>query len=275
MSLGLCAIGARPLAQFSSGVSLVEVYATVTDAAGQPVTGLTRADFIVEEDGERQTIAAFAPGDVPLSLAIGIDRSFSVAAARLTGAVAAVRSLLDGLRPDDRAMILAIGSQPEILAPLSADRGAARAALASIQPWGTTPLYDATTTAIDAIQSTSGRRALILLSDGEDRYSGMKAAETVAHARERDVIVYPVALGRTRPAIFAELAAVTGGRSFQAADDRAVSSALGVIARELRAQYLIGYVPPADGQPGWRSIHVTTRQANLKVRARDGYYARP
>ena len=64
--------------QFTSGVSAVEVYATVTDGYAQPLRGLTADDFEVEEDGVRQTISAFAPGDVPLSLAVGIDRSFSI-----------------------------------------------------------------------------------------------------------------------------------------------------------------------------------------------------
>ncbi len=275
MCFGLSAIARGVTGQFSSGVSLVEVYASVTDAAGEPVSDLARTDFIVEEDGEPQAISAFAAEDVPLALAIGLDRSFSVPRDRLNGAISAVRSFLDELRPGDRTMLLAIGSQPEVLAPLAANRAAARLALANLQPWGTTPLYDAVSTAIDAIQSAGGRRALILLSDGDDRYSETSASDAIAHARARDVLVYPVAFGGTRPPIFAELATVTGGRSLYAIDNRALSSALSAIARDLRAQYLLGYVPAADGTHGWRSIRVKTTRRGVSVRARDGYYTRP
>src|SRR5688572_17844057 len=77
--------------QFTSGVSAVEVYATVTSQNGEPITGLTAADFTVEEDGRRQAIHTFASGEFPLAVAIGIDRSFSVPHDRLAAAAAAAR----------------------------------------------------------------------------------------------------------------------------------------------------------------------------------------
>src|SRR5438094_5706875 len=92
----------RPARQFASGVSLVEVYANVFDSNGQPVTGLTMDDFRVSEDGDVQRITTFAAGEFPLSLAIGIDRSFSMAGQRLTVAKTAARTLVDALRPDDQ-----------------------------------------------------------------------------------------------------------------------------------------------------------------------------
>src|SRR6476646_5448239 len=81
-------------AQFASGVDLVEVYATVTDARGEPLAGLTRDDFIVEEDGRRQQIRAFSAGEFPLALAVGVDRSFSMARLGLPGIATAVRRFL-------------------------------------------------------------------------------------------------------------------------------------------------------------------------------------
>jgi Ca-activated chloride channel family protein len=275
MSCELSVIARSFAGQFTSEVSLVEVYASVTDSAGTPVSGLTANEFLVEEDGEPQPISAFAAGAMPLALAIGVDRSFSVSRDRLREMTSAVTRFLEELRPEDLTMLLAVGSQVETLAPLDSSREPIRAALARLQPWGTTPLYDATAAAVDALQPARGRRALILMSDGEDRYSRMSAAEAVSHVRARDVLVYPVALGRKPPAIFAELASVTGGRSFLAADNRALSSALSAVARELRAQYLIGYVPVREHGQGWRSIRVTATRPGVRVRARDGYYARP
>jgi Ca-activated chloride channel family protein len=282
LAVGAVALTAGPSnvepigSQFVSGVSLVEVYATVTDARGEIVSGLTRADFVVEEDGEPQDVAAFAAGQFPLALAIAIDRSFSVSQARLAGAAAAVRVLLGELRADDEVMLLAIGSENEVIAPLSADRRAALDALGRLQPWGTTPLHDAVLAALDSIQTGRGRRALILLSDGSDRYSRATAADVIEGARNTDVLVYPVALGRQRPGLFVELATLTGGRSFQTVDMRTLPATLETIARELRFQYLLGYAPrrAAADRPGWRSIRVTTNRPNVRVRARDGYVAR-
>jgi Ca-activated chloride channel family protein len=273
----LLAAGPLPaVAQFSAGVALVEVYATVTDARGEPIRGLTQADFGVEEDGRPQQVAAFASGDVPLALAIAVDRSFSVPPDRLAWTVRAARDLIAGLEPGDEVMAIAIGSTTDVLAPLARDRRAAWDALEGLQPWGTTPLYDATVEAIDAIQAARGRRALILLSDGRDRYSRTSEADVIARARRSDVLVYPVAIGRERPAVFAELASVTGGRSVHAGDARALSAALAGIARELRSQYLIGYTPdrPWGAAREWRSIRVEVNQAGARVRARDGYFTR-
>jgi Ca-activated chloride channel family protein len=265
--------GVRAL-QFTSGVSAVEVYATVSDARGEPVAGLKASDFGVEEDGIPQSISTFAAGEFPLAVAIGVDRSFSVTPERLAAAKAAARSFVQQLRPADQAMVIAAGSEVEIVAPLSANHAEAAAALDRLTPWGTTPLHDATLAALDVIQAASGRRALILLSDGEDRYSRTSSAALVAEARRRDVLFYPVATGRKRPELFAELASVTGGRTFHAAERRDLETALGAIARELRLQYLLGYTPTSDQRRGWRSIRVTVARPEVRVRAREGYYVK-
>ncbi len=203
-------------AQFTSGVNLVEVYATVTDQRGEPIAGLTEADFRIAEDGAPQRITAFAAGEFPLAVAIGLDRSFSMGGRgnRLAVAKSAARTFIGQLRPADQVMVLAIGTDTEVVAPLSSDHAAALAAIDRLDSWGTTPLYDAVLEAIDAIQAAKGRRALVLLSDGTDRYSDVSAADLLDRARRRDVIVYPIAIGPARPAVFAELATTTGGRSF-------------------------------------------------------------
>jgi Ca-activated chloride channel homolog len=260
-------------AQFASGVSLVEVYATVTDAHGELVQGLTQPDFTVEEDGRSERIVTFAAGELPLALAVAIDRSFSVSKARLAAGASAVRGWLRELRPQDEVMLLAIGSEVEVLAPLSSDRRPAIAALSGLQPWGTTPLHDGVLAALSSIEGGRGRTALVLLSDGDDRFSRATATDVIERARGADVLVYPIALGRQRPPLFAELATVTGGRSFESNDLARLPSTLTSIARELRFQYLLGYTPSraAEERPGWRSIRVTVNRANVRVRARDGY----
>jgi Ca-activated chloride channel family protein len=272
-----------PVSTYSTGVNLVEVYATVTDRQGQPVTGLTAADFEVREDGVRQTISAFAAGEFPLSIAIALDRSFSMAGERLALSKQAARTFIKALRPSDEVMVLAIGSEITTITPPVAARDAETTRWESIDPWGTTPLYDAAAQALDAIASRSGRRALLLISDGSDRDSRISASELVARARQSNALVYPVAIGGTHPPLFAELANVTGGRTFFIDDPKRLESQLGMLARELRYQYLLGYTPAAPafdeaaatrGAERWRAIDVTVSRPDVRVRARDGYFAR-
>jgi Ca-activated chloride channel family protein len=265
------AIAAAP--QFASQVNLVEVYASVIDAKGSVVTDLGRDDFEVLEDGERQQIAAFAAGEFPLAVAIAIDRSFSMTEQRLAAAKNAARVFIGALRPGDESMIIAVGSEIETLAPLSTDRAAQYRAIDGINRWGTTSLHDAIIESIEAIQPARGRRALLLLSDGDDRYSRAGAPEALNRARGSDVLIYPIALGRRRPPLFAELAALTGGRSAHLRDARTLPETLREIAQELRHQYLIGYTPkrPLTEKGEWRAIDVRVRKPTLQVRARNGY----
>lgn len=262
--------------QFTSGVNLVEVYATVVDEKGEPVKGLTPADFHVLEDGRPQKIAAFTAGDFPLNVALALDRSFSMAGERLAAAKRGAHVFLDALRPEDRVLIVTIGSRFEV----SERRAAEHARIDDIDTWGTTPLHDSIIEAIDGIERAGdvrGRHALVLLSDGADRYSEASAGDVLARARRANVIVYPVAVGRERPALFAELAALTGGRSIHARDGRGLEDLLRSVARELRFQYLIGYSPSralSEGIGEWRSITVTVERPRTRVRARDGYLVR-
>jgi Ca-activated chloride channel family protein len=258
-------------AQFASGVSAVEVYTTVTDEKGEPVRDLTAADFQVLEDGEPQAVTTFIAGEFPLTVALGLDRSFSMAGERLETMKRAARTFLDALRPDDEVLLVKIGSTVET----AAGREAVRAEVDRIDAFGTTPLHDSILAAIDSVDAARGRRALVLFSDGNDRYSRASAGEVLTRARHSNVIVYPIAFGRERPELFAELAAITGGRSFHARDGRALSDVVKTIARELRFQYLLGYSPSRPivaGLSEWRSISVKVRRPRVRVRARDGYH---
>jgi Ca-activated chloride channel homolog len=271
------AVAAMQLPQFGTTVQVVEVYASVTDARGEPLRGLSHDQFTVREDGVIQAVSTFAEGEFPLSVAVGVDRSWSMAGERLEVAKAGARTLLAELRPHDQAMVVAIGGAVETVAPLSADRAGQAAAVDRLDPWSTTALHDAVIAAIDRVQAGTGRRALVLFSDSTDRYSRADAAAVLEHARGADVMVYPVGLGGQRSALFAELAVLTGGRSFQATNREEVTTAVRSIARELRTQYLLGYSPsrPRDEGPGdWRSIRVEVRAPGARVRARDGYVNR-
>jgi len=262
----------EPGVSFSTAVTLVEVYASVTDVSGAPVTGLRREDFQVFEDGVLQEVSVFAAGEFPLTVALGVDRSVSMAGEPLRLAKQASRAFLAALGPADRSMVVAIGSEAEVVSPLGTDRPAQLRAVDRLDAWSTTALFDALVVSLDRLAAEPGRQALVFFSDGVDRYSRTSSAEALERARRSRALVYPVVIGRTRPAVTAELAGVSGGRSFQLRDARQLEPTLQSIARELRHQYLLGYAP-GSGAAGWRSIRValTSPRSGVRIRARDGY----
>jgi Ca-activated chloride channel family protein len=265
-----------PLAQFSSQVQLVEVYATVTDDKGELVTGLRQNDFEVYENDRLQQISAFAAGEFPLTVALGVDRSWSMAGKPLELAKQASRTFLNQLKTGDRAMVVAISSTADVIAPLSMDRATQARAIAALDPWSTTALRDAIIASLDRLEGEPGRQALVLFSDGDDRYSRATEAEVIARARRGNALVYPITIGKQRQPLLAELAVLTGGRSFLLKDATELEKTLSAIARELRYQYLLGYAPSEpihDGVHEWRPIRVTLtgNHPGLHVRARDGY----
>ena len=188
----------------------------------------------------------------------------------------ACRAFLGSLKPADRVMVISISGEIEVLAPLGTDRGPAFAALQDLDPWGTTPLYDAIIRSLDLVEPETGRRAIVVLSDGDDRYSQAGEVDVLTRARRSDVLIYPIALARHRPPLFAELAAITGGRSFLLRDPKRLQTTLQAIVEDLGAQYLLGYAPsgPAEDRAGWRSITVQVTRPGVTVRARSGYLAR-
>jgi Ca-activated chloride channel family protein len=263
------------LPRFSSSTQLVEVYATVTGAKGEPVTGLRQSDFEVLEEGVPQHVTTFAAGEFPLTVALGVDRSFSMAR-NLQLAKQASQTFLRELKPGDRSMVVAISSEAEEIAPLSADRAGQSRAIAALDAWGTTALHDAIIATLDRLEPEPGRQAIVVFSDGADRYSTHTAGAVMERARRSNALIYPIAFGGTRAPLLAELAVLTGGRSFLLRDARALEATLATVARELRYQYLLGYTPamPIErGEREWRSItvKVTGTRAGLRVRARDGY----
>jgi Ca-activated chloride channel homolog len=279
LAVALLAVGL----QFSSRVNLVEVYVTVTDRAGRPVSGLSRADFTLFEDDTPRELSVFTAGEMGLSIAVALDRSFSMAGPRLEAMKRGAERFLRGLRAEDRSMVIAVGSTVDELAPLSAERRPQIDALLGLDAWGSTSLHDATLTALDAIDAAPGRRALVLLSDGVDRYSRASADDVLARARRGDVQAYPVALGKekndrgARPSFFVDLAEVTGGRALRIDDPKTLDAALAGIAQDLRQQYLLGFDPStraAGDAPQWHRLRVEVRRKDVTVRARPGYWSR-
>ncbi len=273
--VGLGADPARTTQQFSARTELVEVYASVTDGKGRFVTDLARGEFVVLEDGVPQPVHAFADGEQPVSIALAVDRSWSMADGRLDAARRAGGALLRDLADRDRAMLVAIGSDVDVPVALTSDRSAVNAALQALDPWGSTALHDAIVTAFDAIEPAPGRRALVLISDGLERNSRRTEDEVLARVRASDVLAYPVVLQRRVSPLLERLAATTGGQAMRVKRLDDLPATLRRIAADLRYQYLLGYQPLRPSQPGeYRRIEVRVTRPKHLVRARAGYLAR-
>jgi len=175
-------------------------------------------------------------------------------------------------------MVVAISAEADVVAPLDAPREAQLQALAGLDAWSTTALRDAVVKTLDRLAPEGGRQALVVFSDGTDRYSQVGVEAMLQRARRGSALVYPIVIGRAQVAAFSDLARLTGGRAFALRDARGLDGALGSIARELRHQYLLGYAPAGAAEPGrWHPIRVRVRgqeTGSWRVRARDGYEAR-
>ncbi len=189
----------RPTGQgfsFKTGVDLVNVSVTVTDANGRFVSGLKRDDFIVYEDGKPQEIAQFDSDRVPVSLGIALDTSGSMLGEKIVAAQAALnRFLFDLLGPQDEVFLYRFDSRPDLVQSWTKDRRAVSQALGSVKANGGTAIYDTVAQAIPLAQSGSNKKkALVLISDGNDTSSRMHVPELQQLIRESEVLVYAIGI---------------------------------------------------------------------------------
>jgi len=258
-------------------VRLVEVFSTVTDSSGRPVRDLGATDFRVSESGRPQELLRFERlEDLPLHTTLLVDTSASMAEH-----LAQVRTIAQGffeatLRPRDRASVMTFAERPREATPFTADLDAISAGLASLVAGRGTALWDSVVHAVYGLQGATGQRALVLLSDGEDRRSRFDAEEAARYATSAGVTVYAIALksGTTRGGRsgLARLAELTGGRLFLLDAPADLAAATTAIQQDLRSRYLLVYQAPEGGDDDFREIDVQVTRAGLSVRALRGYF---
>lgn len=182
--------------QFRSSTDLVNVTVTVTDANGRFVPNLTRDDFVVYEDGRPQVVQQFDSDRVPVSLGIALDTSGSMAGEKIQAAQAALNKFLfDLLGKNDQVFLYRFDSQPQLIQGWTTDRGAVSRALGTAQARGGTALYDTVAEAIPLAQKGAERKkALVVISDGEDQNSHLGLREAQQLIRESEVLVYGIAI---------------------------------------------------------------------------------
>ena len=181
---------------FRTGVELINVTATVTDEHGRFVPGLTAEDFRVYEDGKLQTIQQFDNERVPVSLGIALDTSGSMIGEKMAAAEAALnRFVFDLLGDQDEMFLYRFDSRPELVQSWTENRQAIRKALGVIRPSGGTAIYDTVAEAIPLANSgTRRKKALVVISDGNDTSSRTKADQLSELVRRTEVIVYAIGI---------------------------------------------------------------------------------
>lgn len=279
---------------------LVTLDATVTDARGRYVANLKRDDFAVYEDGVRQELAYFNTGDrVPMSLGIVFDTSGSMVD-KIDGVKDAVEHFVGSVAPGDEIFLVEFADGADLVQDFTDDRRRILRAVEDLDPRGGTALYDAVLLGLQRVTGGKHRkRALLLVTDGNDTTSDARLDDALAAARKAEVIVYALGIGHGERGSFGHgghgggfggrdavdmrvlraFADATGGRAFELEGAHSggrdlVDEAAAQVAAELKQQYTLGYRPSNKGRDGgFRQIKVETSDRQLRVRTKRGYYA--
>ena len=257
-------------------VDLVNVFATVQDDEGRYVGDLTPEDFRVFEDDEERPIEIFeTTDDLFSSIGVLIDNSGS--SADILGSIrSGVEDFSNRLTSEDEIFVMSFAIDAQVVHDFDAEADRLGRALGSLRAWGTSVLFDALYSGIN--EATAGkheRKALIVLSDGNDNQSEKSYREVVQAAQSNMILLYFVGLG---PPILIDrhtmegLASMTGGRVVLLDRDQPVAEALEQIRQELGHQYYLGY--HASSEQGFHSIRVEVPERDVTVRARAGYLVR-
>src|SRR4051812_24959836 len=287
----LAAAGATVLAaqgRIRSGVELVSLNVTVTDAGGKYVTDMNEDEFEVYEDGAKQNLTFFSRTQQPISLALLLDTSASMDE-RMAIAQEAAVGFARQLHKEDQAEVIDFDSQVRILSPFTNDAAALEKAIRATTPNGSTSLYNALYIALKELKkvhaaSTSDirRQAIVLLSDGDDTSSLIEFDQVLDLAKRSEVVIYAIGLRQGEIArrefkeaefVLKQLATETGGRAYFPTDARELAKIYQGIWDELASQYAIAYSsanPKRDG--AWRRVQVRLVRPGITARTKQGYY---
>lgn len=270
---------------FRSGIETVLVTVTVTDTNGRLITGLTKTDFEVFENGEPQPVTQFTDERVPVSLGVLLDASDSMRGTPIVDARSALdRFVGDLLEPEDEAFVAAFNHRPRIVALWTRPPSTLRSQLDDLHPTGGTAIYDALVASAWLFeQRTHTRSALVVISDGADTASDRSLQQAREVIRRTDPFVYAIAIDsagarastRVNPDALREITGPTGGYTEVVRSADELGPATERIANELNHQYTIGYTPQRAPDGTWRMIRVRVKDRGYLARARRGYFSEP
>jgi VWFA-related protein len=261
-------------------VNRVLLYATATSDEGgrHYVLDLKKEDLLLEEEGQPQEILDFYREERPATLAVLTDSSGSMQPAMTTVHAASSR-FIDSLGPEDRALVIDFDDKVYLLQDVTGDKDLLRTALMSTSALGGTALYDALYASYRKLKGIDGRKAIIILSDGDDTASKFSFKRVLDEAKLNDMIIYSIGLGTSfldidLRRVLKTLSEETGGRAFFPSKVDELEGVYREISAELKSQYYISYEPRNTTWDGrWRRIKLTVPKKNVDIRTRSGYYA--
>jgi Ca-activated chloride channel family protein len=267
-------------------VDMVVIHATVRNRNSALVSGLGKEDFQVYEDGVLQQIESFSREDIPVTVGLVVDNSGSMRPKRpevISAALAFARSS----NAEDQMFVVSFNENvffglPDDT-PFTDKEAQLKAALSKITADGRTALYDAVAAALEHLKKgTRDKKVLIVISDGGDNASKCNLAQIMSMAGQSDAIIYTIGVfdeddPDRNPHALRQLAKATGGEAFLPSSVKEITPICGQIARDIRNQYSIAYLPTNRKQDGtYRVITVNAKARDrgpLLVRTRAGYYA--
>jgi Ca-activated chloride channel family protein len=275
---------------FRAGIDVVSLNVTVVDTENHYVTDLTEDDFAVYEDGARQELIFFNRRSMPIALSLLIDTSASMEN-RLQIAQEAAVGFARKLRPQDFAQVVDFDSRVEITQDFTNNAAELERAIRSTVAGGSTSLHNAIYISLKELAKIRAkseedvrRRAIIVLSDGEDTSSLVTYEEVLDLAKRSETTLYTIGLQpRDAPAskgfreaefVLRQLAQETGGRAFFINRVEELKGVYGTISDELSSQYTLGYASKNGRRDGaWRRVVVQVARAGAVARTKRGYYA--
>jgi VWFA-related protein len=282
--LALSALPAQEPPRFSTRVEAVYVDAFVTEG-GRPVRGLVASDFDLRADGVRQEVDLAAVESFPLSVLLVFDASGSVAGSRLAELRAAARAFLSGLSADDQCGLLTFNHELDLRLPLTLDRAAALRAIDGFLPMGSTALLDGVFAGL-VLPGGSGRRLLLVFTDGRDNLSWLGARDVLAVAEQSNALVQFVGVsGEADGSVEAKRAAdeppyvrslrqiaeATGGRFWAAASPERLKEAFLAVLEAMKTRYVLRFEPQGVARVGTHRLEVRLRRRRGEVHARRAY----
>ena len=275
----------------TTNTDLITFTVTVTDTYGRYVSGLGKSAFTVLDDKKAQEITYFSDDDSPVSVGVLFDVSGSMSGDKIKRARDALAKFIQTSHNMDEYFLIAFNSRAQLLLDKTRDGNAVLDKLTFVQTRNNTALYDACYLGVEKVQrGAHPKRALLLISDGQDNNSRYTFNELRRLLKESDVTLYGIgilggsdagsSLGMEGQGILDELASVSGGKAFFPRSPAEMDDIFEQIALELRHQYSIGYKPTNFSNDGrWHKVKVKVTPPRglprLFVRSKDGYYAIP
>ncbi len=277
VSVSDAVITRRPVFTFVEHVNRVVLWVSASDKQGNFITDLQREEFKVYEDGVEQQILDFYREDRPITMGILIDSSGSMNE-KLKEVHKAANSFVDTLRPEDRAMLIDFDDKVFLVEDLTSDHDVLKRAITSTEAIGGTAIYDVLHATYRKLGKMDGRKAIVLLSDGEDTASQFSFNRVLEEAKSNSALIYAIGLGGSgqgpRKNVLREFSDFTGGRAFFVKKAAELGKVYERIAEELRAQFFIAYSTTNQEWDGhWIKIKLKSTRPDVELRARRGYFA--